>query len=341
MAQSLPVQDFDPDEIPRIQLQQTYDDDTTKKMEVPIIDGRLVEAALYSLNEFYEAAKELSFDTDDELFRYFCHILRSTIKDDRDGIVNDNGFAGIVNENPADFEICIQEWKLTFVTKDSRQTLIDYLLSVTKHRAMTVKSFVQRLKTMAQYIEVLPHTDPILPILMMTQIKNIIYRAMPAPWQVHFVRSHSGIANVTLLELQNFMANEKTFAGGSFEHFLVPMIFINSSLPGGHLRAALLRTLSKLLPGLPFNIFSKARAIENFHHQLFFLFRFILGLFSSLQLLNQDLCKSLFACPFIRPPDLGKHFAFLRQITSNLLLNLELGDFSEVSEEPHDFGGVI
>jgi hypothetical protein len=201
MAQSLPVQDFDPDEIPRIQLQQTYDDDTTKKMEVPIIDGRLVEAALYSLNEFYEAAKELSFDTDDELFRYFCHILRSTIKDDRDGIVNDNGFAGIVNENPADFEICIQEWKLTFVTKDSRQTLIDYLLSVTKHRAMTVKSFVQRLKTMAQYIEVLPHTDPILPILMMTQIKNIIYRAMPASWQVQFVRSHSGITNVTLLEI--------------------------------------------------------------------------------------------------------------------------------------------
>jgi hypothetical protein len=45
----------------------------------------------------------------------------------------------------------------------------------------------------------------------MMQIKNIVYKAMPVPWQVQSVCSHRGIANVTLLELKNFMANEKTF----------------------------------------------------------------------------------------------------------------------------------
>jgi hypothetical protein len=97
MVQSSPVislkQDFDPDEIPMVKLQQTYDEDTKEKMEVPIIEGHSVEATLYSLNEFYEASEELSFDTENRLFCYFCCILRGTIKDDWDSIVNDNGFA--------------------------------------------------------------------------------------------------------------------------------------------------------------------------------------------------------------------------------------------------------
>jgi GGDEF domain-containing protein len=90
-----------------VKLQQTYDDDTKEKMEVPIINGHSVEATLYSLNEFYEASEELSFDTGDELLCYFRHILRGTIKDDWDSIVNGNGFTGLGNRTPADFLICI------------------------------------------------------------------------------------------------------------------------------------------------------------------------------------------------------------------------------------------
>jgi hypothetical protein len=41
MAQSTPVitlkQDFDPDELPMVCLQQDYDDATKEKMEVPVI----------------------------------------------------------------------------------------------------------------------------------------------------------------------------------------------------------------------------------------------------------------------------------------------------------------
>jgi hypothetical protein len=55
---------------PLVKLQQTYDDNTTEKVEIPVIDGRSVEANLYGLNEFYEAAEELNYDTGGELFGF-------------------------------------------------------------------------------------------------------------------------------------------------------------------------------------------------------------------------------------------------------------------------------
>jgi hypothetical protein len=136
MAQAMPVmmltRYFDPDEIPVLMIQQNYDDDTSEKLEIPIINGRTVEANLYGLNEFFEAAQELTFNTGDELFRAFRKVLCGTIKQDWDTIVNENGFNNIVGKTPVQLKICICAWKLTFVTKDSRQTLVDYCKSVRK-----------------------------------------------------------------------------------------------------------------------------------------------------------------------------------------------------------------
>jgi hypothetical protein len=79
MAQATPIitskQDFKLDNIKLVKLQQTYDDDSTEKMEVPVIDGLSMEATLYSLNEFNEAALELNFDTGYEIFCCFRCIL--------------------------------------------------------------------------------------------------------------------------------------------------------------------------------------------------------------------------------------------------------------------------
>jgi hypothetical protein len=181
-------------------------------MGTPIIDGRSVEATLYGLHEFRETAEELTFDTGDELFKYFRRILRGTVKDDWDTIVTDNGFDVVNGKTEADFNQCLSEWKLTFVTEDSRQELVDYLQTVSKPRALQVEVFVQRLKTMARYVADLPFAGVQPPTLNNTQIKNIVYKAMPLAWQQHFIRSNRGISAVTLLELQNFMSNERTFA---------------------------------------------------------------------------------------------------------------------------------
>jgi hypothetical protein len=100
MAQATPVitikQDFEPGDIPLVKWQQTYHGHSTEKMEVPVIEGRSIQATLYSLNEFNEAARELHFDTGTELFCYFCRILCGTIKDDWDNVIVENGFVGLV-----------------------------------------------------------------------------------------------------------------------------------------------------------------------------------------------------------------------------------------------------
>ncbi len=132
MAHGTPVillkQDFNPTELTIIQLQQNYDNGTKEKMGTPIIDGRSVEATLYGLHEFQETAEELTFDTGDELFKYFRRILRGTVKDDWDTIVTDNGFDVVNGKTEADFNQCLSDWKLTLVTEDSRQELVDLSL---------------------------------------------------------------------------------------------------------------------------------------------------------------------------------------------------------------------
>jgi hypothetical protein len=77
-------------------------------------------------------------------FASYNRILWGSIKDNWwDNVVAENGFANIVSRTPANFDVCIRAWKLTFVTDNSQQNLIDYLQSARKYRAMTVEVFVQ------------------------------------------------------------------------------------------------------------------------------------------------------------------------------------------------------
>jgi hypothetical protein len=75
-----------------------------------------------------------------------------------------------------------------------KHTLIDYCESMRKPQAMTVEVFVQRLKTLARYVGALPHLDPInAPLLNDEHIKYIVYKAMPAQWQVQVVQNTLGL----------------------------------------------------------------------------------------------------------------------------------------------------
>jgi hypothetical protein len=67
---------------------------------------------------------------------FFEHFVRyNKERSSRIGIqslVNDHCLANTLGRTPAQFEICIRAWKLTFVTKESRQMLIDYCKQVKK-----------------------------------------------------------------------------------------------------------------------------------------------------------------------------------------------------------------
>jgi hypothetical protein len=52
------------------------------------MDGVSIEAVLYCICEFEELAKDLNFNTGNELFSNFCRILGGAAKDDWDTITN-------------------------------------------------------------------------------------------------------------------------------------------------------------------------------------------------------------------------------------------------------------
>ena len=63
--------DFDKSKLEKVKLIQRYDDDTTRKKEVPIFDGYGgIEALLYVEEQFRKAAGTLDFDTGRELFEH-------------------------------------------------------------------------------------------------------------------------------------------------------------------------------------------------------------------------------------------------------------------------------
>jgi hypothetical protein len=96
--------------------------------------------------------------------------------------------------------------------------MIDYLQAVTKHRAMTVEIFVQRLKTLARSIEALPYTCGS-ESTHFDHDENQKYRLQGDACTLAGTICMQPLWNrkcYTLLELQNFMANEKNFSDGSY-----------------------------------------------------------------------------------------------------------------------------
>ncbi len=85
-----------------------YADGRTEKRETPCTDGASIEAILYCLREFLETAKELNFDTTDELFNNFRRILRGAAKDNWDIIIMNI-------PNPAICFAAIEEWKTEII----------------------------------------------------------------------------------------------------------------------------------------------------------------------------------------------------------------------------------
>jgi hypothetical protein len=89
--------------------------------------------------------------------------------------------------------------------------MVDYLEVLNKPRNMTVEAFMNRIKVMSRYITDIPFPGADPPVVSNTKLKNIIFRAMPPAWQTNFLRVNN-IAITTLLQLQQFMSQEREFA---------------------------------------------------------------------------------------------------------------------------------
>jgi hypothetical protein len=121
------------------------------------MDGASMEAVLYCIHEFQETANEINFeinfDTGNELFNNFCHILRGAAKDDWD-----SGIALIQNPTPVAFLVTLDQWKSEMILPTAHQTLVDCLETLSKPHQMTVEAFVNCLTVMVQYVDDIPST---------------------------------------------------------------------------------------------------------------------------------------------------------------------------------------
>ena len=128
-------------------MTQTNAEGITVKRDAPTMDGTSIEAVLYCLREFNEISEELNYNTGQELFHNFRRVLKGAAKEDWDVII-----AGIAHHTQAIFRTWLNSWKAGMILPTARQTLVDYLEVLTKPRAMTVESFVNRLKVMIRYM---------------------------------------------------------------------------------------------------------------------------------------------------------------------------------------------
>jgi hypothetical protein len=93
-----------------VKVQQNYLDGRSEKREIPCTDGASIEAILYCLHEFLEAAKELDFDTGNALFNNFSRTLCGAAKDNWDIIIMHIG-----NRTPALFSAAIETWNAEMI----------------------------------------------------------------------------------------------------------------------------------------------------------------------------------------------------------------------------------
>jgi hypothetical protein len=214
MAQRKPIfqlkADCDPTEFVTVRLTQNYVDGTTVKREAPTMDGTSMEAVFYCIREFQEIADELNFTTADEFFNNFRRILRNSAKDDWDSVI-----APLQHRTPATFLLALDQWKSNMMLPTACQTLVHYLETLIKPCKMTVEAFVNRLKVMVCYVNDIPFPGPDPPVVQQTKLKNIIFRAMSTTWQTNFLRANGDVSTSSVLQLQQFMSQEREFAEGS------------------------------------------------------------------------------------------------------------------------------
>jgi hypothetical protein len=77
---------------------------------------------------------------------------------------------------------------------------------------MTVEAFVNRLKVMVRYVDNIPFPGPDPPLVQQTKLKNIIFRPMPITWQTNFLCANGDVFTSSVLQLQQFMSQEREFA---------------------------------------------------------------------------------------------------------------------------------
>ncbi len=154
------------------------------------------------MREFRDACDTLNFDTGLEQFNNFKLCLYLYAK---------NEWLLLIQGVPltvAQFNICLRNFVLGFMSSDTKQILVDYLLDLKKPCAMDVRTFASRLQMINRYICFLPG-DNVEEFLNLEQIKTVIYKSVPKEWRADFIKANMKLATIKLTALIEYMENKR------------------------------------------------------------------------------------------------------------------------------------
>jgi hypothetical protein len=129
-------------DLPKAKLVQNYDNGTTVKLEVLKCNGSSFEGMLYTHPQICNACDTLNFNTGPKQFSNFKLCLYSYAKDEWLLQVQ-----GVPLTLLAWFNICLCNFILGFMSSDTKQILVVYLLDLKKPKAMDMRTFASRLQT--------------------------------------------------------------------------------------------------------------------------------------------------------------------------------------------------
>jgi hypothetical protein len=132
--------------LPKAKLQQNYDNGTVAKSEVLKCNGSSFKGVLYTIRKFCDACHTLNFDTGLEQFNNFKLCLYSYAKDEWLLIQG-------VPLALAQFNLCLRDFVLGFMSSDTKQILDNYPLDLKKPRAsIDVHTYASRFQMINRYI---------------------------------------------------------------------------------------------------------------------------------------------------------------------------------------------
>ena len=185
---------------------QHLDNGISRKIEVPVSTGSSFESVLYTIREFDAAVATLNITSGQDLFNSFRLCLVGNAKDEWDLITKDQ------ERTPEKFKEMLREFKLHFMTDETKANMLEYIESVSKPKDMGVHAFVRRVQLVNRYIDDMPDRHSKLSNMSDTQLKNTVFRAMPPSWQRAFIQSSRKLDDCSLEDIIEYMEQQKSFA---------------------------------------------------------------------------------------------------------------------------------
>jgi len=183
-------------ELEKVKLEQSFEDGTKVKMEVPLFTGQQgLEGLVYIVDRFKDACKALDWVEGNEMFEGFSKVLQGQAYSYWvDEILSK--YPG-EDQSPDTFKHAVDMMKISFGGGTlARNHILQYILTndCKKPRKSTVEEHVRRITTLVSLANQSAGTDA---EVTKVKLNELLLATMPSQWQQNFKLSGHTISDMT------------------------------------------------------------------------------------------------------------------------------------------------